>query len=115
VGEPWPGTIPDPAPARVHPEPVPVEVLDAGGRPVGVTARGELSAAPATLAFRGRGAGGSTVLAVTGWAGPWPCEERWWDPARHRRRARLQLLTSTGTAHIVVLEQGTWSLEATYD
>jgi protein ImuB len=94
----------------VHPDPVPVEVLDAEGRPVGVTARGRLSAAPATLAFRGRG-----VQRVTGSAGPWPCEERWWDPVRHRRRARLQLLTSTGTAHLVVLEQGAWSLEATYD
>jgi protein ImuB len=110
VGEPWPGTIPEPAPARVHPEPVPVEVLDAQGRPVGVTARGELSAAPATLAARGVAA-----QAVTGAAGPWPCEERWWDTARRRRRARLQLVTRTGTAHLVVLEQGRWSLEATYD
>ena len=110
VGEPWPGAIPEPAPARVHPEPLPVEVLDADGRPGGVTARGELSAAPVTLAI-GRG----TIQPVVGAAGPWPCEERWWDTARHRRRARLQLLTPTGTAHLVVLEQGTWSLEATYD
>jgi len=109
VGEPWPGTIPDPAPARVHPEPVPVDVLDADGRPVGVTARGRLSAAPVHLGLRG------TLQPVTGSAGPWPCEERWWDPDRHRRRARLQLLTSAGTAHLVVLEQGHWSLEATYD
>jgi protein ImuB len=109
VGEPWPGTIPDPAPARVQAEPVPVEVLDAEGRPVGVTGRGRLSAPPATLSVGGRG------VAVAGTAGPWPCEERWWDPARHRRRARLQLLTAGGLAHLVVLEQGRWSLEATYD
>jgi protein ImuB len=109
VEEPWPGAVPEPAPARVHPDPVPVEVLDAEGRPVGVTARGELSAPPASLAA------GAAVRPVTGTAGPWPCEERWWDDARQRRRARLQLLTATGTAHLVVLEQGRWTLEATYD
>ena len=77
-------------------------------------ARGELSAPPATLTVRGL-AGGVVAQAVTGAAGPWPCEERWWDTARRRRRARLQLVTRTGTAHLVVLEQGRWSLEATYD
>jgi protein ImuB len=48
-------------------------------------------------------------------AGPWPCEERWWDDGGHRRRARLQLVTRSGTAHLAVLEAGRWSLEATYD
>jgi protein ImuB len=109
VGEPWPGRVPDPAPARVHPDPVPVDVLDAGGRSVGVTARGRLSADPASLTIRGG------AQAVAAWAGPWPSEERWWDGDRHRRRARLQLTTPTGTAHLVVLENGQWSLEATYD
>ena len=63
------------------------EVVDADGAPVRVTGRGVLSAAPATLA---RAAG---PRRSTGWAGPWPLEERWWDgpraaprplPAAHR-------------------------------
>jgi protein ImuB len=50
-----------------------------------------------------------------GWAGPWPADERWWDPAAARRRARLQVLLDDGTAHLLVLEHGRWHLEATYD
>jgi protein ImuB len=111
VGEPWPGVIPDPAPTRIHPEPVAIDLLDADGRPVGVTARGRLSAPPATMATPGSG----RMQEVVAVAGPWPCEERWWDGAGHRRRARLQLVTPSGTAHLAVLEAGQWSLEATYD
>jgi protein ImuB len=58
---------------------------------------------------------GSPSGAVTGWSGPWPTDERWWDPAAARRRARLQVLLEDGTAHLLVLEQGRWYLEATYD
>jgi protein ImuB len=50
-----------------------------------------------------------------GWSGPWPADERWWDPAAARRRARLQVLLDDGTAHLLVIEQGRWRLEATYD
>jgi protein ImuB len=58
------------------------------------------------------GAGPKRVVA---WAGPWPVEERWWDPAGHRRRARVQVLDDTGTAHLLAVEGGRWWLEATYD
>jgi protein ImuB len=58
---------------------------------------------------------GSASVGVTGWAGPWPADERWWDPAAARRRARLQVLLDDGTAHLLVLERGRWRLEATYD
>ncbi|HEX8803675.1 MAG TPA: hypothetical protein VF743_05765 [Acidimicrobiales bacterium] len=53
-------------------------------------------------------------MAITAWAGPWPCDERWWDPARHRRRARVQV-EAGGVAHLLVLESGRWWVEATYD
>jgi protein ImuB len=53
--------------------------------------------------------------AVASWAGPWPCDERWWDPETHRRRARLQVTTADGTAYLLVVEAGRWSVEATYD
>jgi protein subunit release factor B len=32
-----------------------------------------------------------------------------------RQRARLQLVTAEGRAHLAVLESGQWHLEATYD
>ena len=52
---------------------------------------------------------------VTAWAGPWPADERWWDPAAHRRRARIQVVLADGCAHLLSLEAGSWSVEATYD
>jgi protein ImuB len=42
-------------------------------------------------------------------------EERWWDPSRHRRRARLQVLTTDGVARLLTLEAGEWTVEAVYD
>jgi protein ImuB len=107
---PWPGRLPTPSPASVLAEPVPVDVRDAGGGPVGVSGRGLASAAPATVVRPGAG-----PEAVVAWAGPWPVDERWWDPARHRRRARFQLLTASGTALLATVEGGRWWLEAVYD
>jgi protein ImuB len=111
ASHPWPGRVPSPAPAIVYSDPVAVELQDASGEMVGVTGRGQCTAAPAQ--FRRLPAGRSSN--VVGWAGPWPADERWWDPIGHRRRARLQLLLEDGTAHLLVLEGGRWGLEATYD
>jgi protein ImuB len=117
--EPWPGSLPSPAPAVVWPRPLPVELVDAEDRRVGVGGRGAVSAAP----VRCRLDGGSWS-AVRAWAGPWCVEERWWDPLAHRRRARVQVVLapdgaadhpSAGTAHLLALEDGRWWLEATYD
>ncbi|HET9612117.1 MAG TPA: hypothetical protein VFP06_21060 [Acidimicrobiales bacterium] len=177
VAEPWPGLVPDPAPATVHDPPLPAEVVDAAGRPVRVSGRGEISAAPATVTIRppgaasrspgaagaaARAAGGAgssgpgaasrspgaagrtgspgsagakgpagaaepaatsagrspprgRQVAVAAWAGPWPYDERWWDPRGHRRRARLQVATTDGVAYLLAVESGRWSVEATYD
>ena len=106
---PWPGSLPAPSPAVVPAEAQPAELLDAAGRPVAVSGRGELSAAPATLAV-----GGRPPQAVTGWAGPWPLDERWWDPRRHRRLARFQVVTADGAAHLVLAEHRPWWVAATY-
>ena len=108
-GVPWPGRLPGPAPAVVHGAPVPAEVLDDRGRPVEVSGRGMASAPPAQLRVDG-----GPRRAVTAWAGPWPAEERWWDPERHRRRARFQLVDDTGAAHLAVREGGGWYVEAFY-
>ena len=102
---PWPGAVPHPPPATVHDPLVPVEVVDASGVTVGVDGRQRLSAPPARV-------GGEGVVA---WAGPWLADERWWDPAAHRRRARLQVRCANGTALLVVREGGRWWQEATYD
>jgi protein ImuB len=106
---PWPGRVPDPAPAVVHPEPLPATVTDAGGAPVLVNIRCALSAPPCHVEISGR------VLPVTAWAGPWPARERWWDPARARRRARFQVVTGDGRAHLLVTEDDRWYVEAGYD
>jgi protein ImuB len=100
---PWPGQVPAPAPGVVHPEPLPVDVVDAADRTVVVTGRGLLTAEPARV----------NDEVVTGWAGPWPVDERWWDPAAHRRRARLQVVTEAG-AYLIAVEGGCWFIEAEY-
>jgi protein ImuB len=107
---PWPGRVPAPAPAAVHPVPLPAELLDGEGAAVAVSGRGLLSARPARLWVRGAG-----WAAVTGWAGPWPLDERWWDPAARRRLARLQVLTADGAAYLLARSGGRWWVEATYD
>ena len=86
-------------------------MVDEGGRSVAVSGRGAISAAPA---LGGRGVR-RPPQRVTAWAGPWPLEERWWDPSSRRRRARFQLVTEDGQAHLVVLAEGRWWLAATYD
>jgi protein ImuB len=85
------------------------EVVAADGAPVGVTGRGLVTAEPARVTIGGR------VDEVTAWAGPWPADERWWDPDAHRRRARIQVVLADGRAHLLSLEAGTWTVEATYD
>src|SRR5690606_9435536 len=106
---PWPGRVPPPAPAVVYPQPLPATVTDADGRPVTVSGRSVVSAAPDRLRI------GGAVLAVTGWTGPWPALEQWWDSAAARRRARCQVTTGDGRAWLLLVERGQWLVEAAYD
>jgi protein ImuB len=110
VEGPWPGRLPAPSPAWVHHAPVPAELVDADGEPVAVSARAVLSTAPARLSVDG-----GPWTEIVSWAGPWPLEERWWDAARGRRRARLQLVGADGLARLATLERGRWQVEAVYD
>ena len=107
---PWPGRLPPPSPARVLAALAPASVLDENGHSVTVSGRGLASAPPSLLAVDGQ-----SPRQVTAWAGPWPLEERWWDPTSRRRRARFQMVTEDGLAHLVVLTHGRWWLAATYD
>nr|WP_084504456.1 DNA polymerase Y family protein [Actinoplanes sp. N902-109] len=105
---PWPGRVPGPAPALVLRQPEGVVVLDAGGQPVGVSARLEVSGRPAVLLW-------DVPLEIVGWAGPWPVDERWWAPEEARRRARFQVAVADGRAFLVSLAGGHWTVEAIYD
>jgi protein ImuB len=95
-----------------------------------------LTAAPHRIAVDGQ-----PPRAVLGWAGPWPVEERWWEPGSDRRRARLQVVldgpdstdgpdgpasTQDGvldvldgpdgrTALLLACENGYWRVEGVYD
>ena len=107
---PWPGSLPPPHPTVVPPLPVSVEVLTAAGTPVRVSRRAMLDAPPATVCLPGE-----SPSPITGWAGPWPLEERWWDVQSARRQARMQLITESGRALLVTLESSTWWLESSWD
>jgi protein ImuB len=107
---PWPGRLPKPAPALVLPQPMPAVVLDRAGDPVGVSARLELTADPARLLVDR-----AAPVEITGWAGPWPVEERWWAPGEARRRARFQVVLADGRAVLLSLAGGHWAVEAVYD
>jgi protein ImuB len=141
VSHPWPGRIPDPAPATVLTVPLEVHVLDAGGSPVRVDRRLSVSAPPtwvrlqadprdkvARAAHRHPSSGHvggddgpvwTSPLPVEAWAGPWPIVERWWS-GEASRRAFLQLAMrgedgQTEAALLVALHEGRWMLEAVYD
>jgi protein ImuB len=109
VDQPWPGRIMGAAPGVVYPYGREAEVTDDNGRAVTVTGRCVISAEPGRLAIDGE-----PVRHVTGWAGPWPLSERWWDPVAARRRARFQLLTGDGRAWLAAVQDGRWLIEAGY-
>ena len=84
---PWPGRLPAPSPTTVPEVPIPAEVWDAVGRPVRVTDRYVLTAAPAKVAVEG-----GRPASVHGWAGPWPVDQRWWDEGVELRGSYLQVV-----------------------
>ena len=108
--QPWPGQLPEPSPSVLADDPV--ELLDVQGNPVRVTRRGMFSADPVRLT--GAGWDGS----LRWWTGPWPVDERWWDPQRTTsgRTARAQvLLNETATALLLCYRQQRWHLEGVYE
>lgn len=106
---PWPGSLPAPSPSLVFADRRRVGVLDGDGK--AVEADGErLDAPPACLTL-----GAGRRLEVTGWAGPWPVNERWWDPKASRRLVRMQVACADENAYLVAFENGRWWLEAAYD
>ncbi|MBN9142107.1 MAG: DNA polymerase Y family protein [Micrococcales bacterium] len=107
---PWPGVLPDPPPTTVYAVPRPLRVEDARGRPVTFDERGRVSAAPAVIVSQ---TGARRDL--TAWAGPWPLEERWWDPQAARSAHRVQAVDASGCAWLLVLDGEGWWAEGRYD
>ncbi|KUI48675.1 DNA polymerase [Mycobacterium sp. GA-1199] len=118
--QPWPGQLPEPSPTVLLDDPV--ELFDADGRPVRVTARGLFSTDPARL-----DAPGKAVKAgrLAWWAGPWPVDERWWDPEGRKagRTARAQVLLDDGSSRdarpgqalLLCYRQRRWYVEGIYE
>jgi protein ImuB len=112
----WPGRLPAPSPATVLDRPVPAQVFDAEGRPVGITAREQLTAVP-----RGLSITGGAPREVVGWAGPWPLAGDRRRPGP--RRARLQLLVAgepddppdAVLVHCAGTDNPLWTVEGVYD
>jgi protein ImuB len=122
--QPWPGQLPEPAPAVLLDDPV--ELLDAQGDPVRVTSRGLFSGQPATLVSSAVSGGGARQYrgALRWWAGPWPVDERWWDPQASvsGRTSRAQVLLenrSTANEYAMALllcyRQRRWYVEGVYE
>ncbi|MEO3760724.1 DNA polymerase Y family protein [Mycobacterium sp. B14F4] len=116
--QPWPGRLPEPSPTVLLDDPV--ELFDADGRPVRVTARGLFSAHPSRLTGSGKVAGeGRLAGKLAWWAGPWPVDERWWDPdhAKVGRTARAQVLLDgeVGQALLLCYRQRRWYVEGIYE
>src|SRR5574337_334265 len=119
--QPWPGRLPEPAPAVLLDDPV--ELLDAQGSPVRVTSRGLFSTDPARLVTRDRDD------RLRWWTGPWPVDERWWDPDSAAsnlrgsgRIARAQVLlddapdsAEPGRALLLCYRRRRWYLEGSYE
>jgi protein ImuB len=122
--QPWPGTLPPPAPSTIFPTPHPVHVLDVAGEPIRVDERGALSSPPARFSPTGNG---NAMRQIQAWAGPWPIDERWWDSETARRAHRFQVVDAAGMAWLLVLVSGaaahstqpapagSWWAEARYD
>ncbi|HET6878492.1 MAG TPA: DNA polymerase Y family protein [Jatrophihabitans sp.] len=112
--QPWPGSLPAPAPSVLLDPPRPAQVLDSARRPVRVTERGAMPAAPALFAIDGS----PEMTAVTSWAGPWPVDERWWSPEAARRVVRCQIVDVRGRAYLVtgtMTDPPRWQVDAIYD
>jgi protein ImuB len=114
ASQPWPGRLPSPAPAVLVNPPGPARVLDEAGQPVRVSDRGAVVRPP-----RQFGVGTEPPVPVTSWAGPWPVDERWWDPTTASRVVRMQLVDVRGRAYLVVGDMAgrepAWCLEGVYD
>ncbi|MEV6273797.1 DNA polymerase Y family protein [Nocardia sp. NPDC051832] len=126
--QPWPGSLPQPAPAMLLLNRPAVLLQAADGAPVHLTDRGLFTAPPARLTW------GSRHWSLAAWAGPWPIDDHWWTPdptvtAQARvdhwptpapavtARAQVQLDGAPADTRVLLLiyRAGTWHAEGIYD
>ena len=99
---PWPGRLPEPAPTVLLDDPV--ELLDARGDPVRVSARGMFTTEPARL----HGVRAHHRGELSWWAGPWPAD------GSAGPIARAQVLVE-GCALLLCYRQRRWYVEGAYE
>ena len=116
----WSGDVGIHVPCETVSPPEHVEVLSADGIVVGATGRHHFTSEPHSVRRRGK------VFRITTWFGPWPVEERWWDPTRQRRMVRMQCtvlpedhtarkdITGKEEAWLLSLEQKKWFVIGVY-
>lgn len=87
-----------------------IALCDKDGNLIHVTGRGMLSATPHYLRW------GRTLHRITGWAGPWPVDEQWWQEGKRYARVQISAENPNGTqSGYLLVTQGTqWRIEATY-
>ena len=111
---PWSGLLPSPLPAVALTEPERIVLFDVADNAVGVTRRCELTAIPQWVVR----ADGARQEILT-WAGPWPIEERWWDPERASRIVQMQIVITERMnleqPVLLRLQHGTWLIVASYE
>ena len=110
--KPWPGSLPEPAPATVFADRRAVVVLGPQREQLVVSDRGVLSAHPTFFSPTGKR---EDLRRVEAWAGPWPVAQRWWDAAAATTANRFQLIDASETAWLVVLDGVDWWAEGMYD
>jgi protein ImuB len=108
---PWPGRLPAPSPSLVFRDPPPVHVLGPDGKDVVIDDRGALSAPPVRVTSEAP----RQVVGVVDWAGPWPVDERWWEPRNDPTVGRVQIVTDDGAAQLLARTFNGWWVEAAYD
>ncbi|WP_039810271.1 DNA polymerase Y family protein [Nocardia otitidiscaviarum] len=109
--QPWPGRLPEPAPAVILAHRPRVRLEAADGTPVWVTDRGLFTTDPTHLHW------GSRSWRLLGWAGPWPLDDRWWTPRSPQGYvARAQVLLDGDTRALLLLAYDhAWHVEGLYE
>ncbi|MFD2421519.1 DNA polymerase Y family protein [Amycolatopsis pigmentata] len=110
---PWPGRLPAPSPATVFERTVPARLVDSSGVRVGITDRGELTAAPHAVVIDE-----GPLRRIRDWAGPWLVDTEWWAPTGPGLRTRVQALLESGVAVLLTAvgdDCPQWTVEGMYD
>lgn len=112
--QPWPGTLPGPAPATVFERARPAQVRSAGWHEVLIDARGNLSAEPSHWRpAHDPPDDQSAWRRIVAWNGPWPIRQHWWQ--RSLQVNRFQVIDEAAQAWLLIATSDSWWIEARYD